>query len=408
MEGEQSSNIVVWNARGLNNPARHGVVKVAVAEARSSVVCISETKLNAVTAFDIVECFGSRFDGFAYLPAVGSAGGVLIAWASQSVRVLNSRVDRFSVSVQLCCPGGSAWWLTSVYGPNAVDLKPLFLEELRQLPCDKNTPVVDRRSMGMLRRCVNDLELREVPLLGRRFTWSNECLSPTLVKLDRWFASVEWSELYPEASLSAVSSSLSDHCPILMTTVVQSFVGRRFRFERFWLKLDGFADVVKGLWEDTAGGDPMPADPLRRLEFKLRRTSRGLQSWSQRKVGSIRDLILVANEVISHLDVAQEGRPLSADESGLRRVLKLKVLGLASMERTICRQRARVAGIAEGDASSKFFRIMASARRSHNNIAALRSEGLLVTDLSVKVDLATDYYMGLLGTPQPRDFGLSM
>jgi hypothetical protein len=79
--------------------------------------------------------------------------------------------------------------------------------------------------MGMFRRCVNDLELREVPLLGRRFTWSNERASPTLVKLDRWFASVEWNEMYPEASLSAVSSSLSDHSPILMTTVVQSFVG---------------------------------------------------------------------------------------------------------------------------------------------------------------------------------------
>jgi exonuclease III len=133
MEGEQSSNIVVWNARGLNNPARRAVVKVAVVEARASVVCISETKLHTVTAFDIVECFGPRFDGFAYLPAVGSAGGVLIAWASQSVRVLSSRVDSFSVSVKLCCPGGSAWWLTSVYGPNAMDLKSVFLDELRQL-----------------------------------------------------------------------------------------------------------------------------------------------------------------------------------------------------------------------------------------------------------------------------------
>jgi hypothetical protein len=307
-----------------------------------------------------------------------------------------------------------------------VDLKPVFLEELRQLrlacagpwaiagdfnlilaACDKNTPVVDRRSMGMFRRCVNDLELREVPLLGRRFTWSNERVSPTLVKLDRWFASVEWNELYPEASLSAVSSSLSDHCPILLTTVVQSFVGRRFRFERFWLKLPGFAEVVKDLWMEVDADAPLPADPLRRLEFKLRRASRGLQSWSQRKVGSIRDLILVANEVVSRLDVAQEGRPLSMGECELRRGLKLKVLGLASMERTIVRQRARVAGIAEGDASSKFFRIMASARRSHNYISALRSGDQLVTDLSAKVEAATDFFVGLLGTAQPRDTALS-
>ncbi|KAM0831277.1 hypothetical protein ACQ4PT_065657 [Festuca glaucescens] len=191
-----------------------------------------------------------------------------------------------------------------------------------------------------------------------------------------------------------------------MTTMAQSFVGRRFRFERFWLKLEGFADVVKGLWDDPSGD--VPADPLRRLQFKLRRTSRGLQSWSQRKVGYIRDLILVANEVVSRLDVAQEGRQLSVEERDLRRGLKLKVLGLASLERTISRQRARVAGIAEGDASSKFFRIMASARRSHNSITALRSGEQVVTDLPGKVELATDYFMRLLGTAQPRDFGVSL
>ncbi|KAM0824886.1 hypothetical protein ACQ4PT_069905 [Festuca glaucescens] len=191
-----------------------------------------------------------------------------------------------------------------------------------------------------------------------------------------------------------------------MTTMAQSFVGRRFRFERFWLKLEGFADVVKGLWDDPSGD--VPADPLRRLQFKLRRTSRGLQSWSQRKVGSIRDLILVANEVVSLLDVAQEGRQLSVEERDLRRGLKLKVLGLASLERTISRQRAWVAGIAEGDASSKFFRIMASARRSHNSITALRSGEQVVTDLPGKVELATDYFMRLLGTAQPRDFGVSL
>jgi exonuclease III len=418
MEGEQCTIIAVWNARGLNNPARRAAVKVAVANARASLVCISETKLHAVTAFDIVECFGPHFDGFIYLPTVGSTGGVLIAWVSQSVRVLSSHVDRFSVSVQLCCPGGSSRWLTSVYGPNVADLKSVFLDELRQLQvtctgpwavagdfnlilaaCDKNTLVVDRRSMGMFRRCVNDLELREAPLLGRRFTWSNERASPTLVKLDQWFASVEWNELYPEASLSVVSSSLSDHCPILMIRTAQSFIGRWFRFNRFWWKLEGFADVVKALWDDPSGD--MPADPLRRLDFKLRRTSRGLQSWSQRKVGSIRDLILVANEVISRLNVAQEGRQLSVEEHDLHRGLKLKVLGLASLERTISRQRARVAGTAEGDASSKFFRIMASARRSHNNITALRSGEQVVTDLPGKVELATDYFVQLLGRVQP-------
>jgi hypothetical protein len=48
----------------------------------ASVMCVSESKLQRVSAFDIVECFGPRFDGFVYLPAVGTAGGVIVAWMS--------------------------------------------------------------------------------------------------------------------------------------------------------------------------------------------------------------------------------------------------------------------------------------------------------------------------------------
>ncbi|KAM0876201.1 hypothetical protein ACQ4PT_036300 [Festuca glaucescens] len=162
----------------------------------------------------------------------------------------------------------------------------------------------------------------------------------------------------------------------------------------------------------TAGGaadsEVVPADPLRKLEFKFRRTSSGLQSWSQRKVGSIRDLILVANEVISCHEVAQEARPLSADEREVRHGLKLKVLGLASLERTIARQRARVTGIAEGDASLNFFRILGTAWRSRNIITSLRSGDQVAMYLEGKVGVANDYFMGLLGSVQPREFGLSL
>jgi hypothetical protein len=62
-------------------------------------------------------------------------------------------------------------------------------------------------------------------------------------------------------------------------------------------------------------------------------------------VGSVRDQILIANEVIFHLKAAQDLRPLSNAEAQLRCAFKLRLLGLASLERTIARQRARVAAI---------------------------------------------------------------
>lgn len=46
---------------------------------------------------------------------------------------------------------------------------------------DKNNANINRAMMGRFKRLLNDLELREIELLGRRFTWSNERTTPTLV-----------------------------------------------------------------------------------------------------------------------------------------------------------------------------------------------------------------------------------
>jgi hypothetical protein len=48
--------------------------------------------------------------------------------------------------------------------------------------------------------------------------------------------------------------------------------------------------------------------------------------------------ILLAIEVILRLDVAMESRLLSPEEHALRRLLKKKLLGLASLDRTLSRQ----------------------------------------------------------------------
>jgi hypothetical protein len=69
---------------------------------------------------------------------------------------------------------------------------------------------------------------------------------------------MEWADLCPDATLAALSSSLSDHCPIIMSRSVQIHTKCRFRFEKFWVKLEGFAEIIAGSWE-SAGA---PADPL--------------------------------------------------------------------------------------------------------------------------------------------------
>jgi mannosylglycoprotein endo-beta-mannosidase len=116
----------------------------------------------------------------------------------------------------------------------------------------------------------------------------------------------------------------------------------------------------------------------------------------------------MANELILRLDVAQESMSISIDETTLRHDLKLQVLGFASLEHTIARQRAPVAGLRDGGANSQFYRILASKRRHRRHIERLPVGDQVVSDQDSNEELATSFYMGLLGTAQHREHELNL
>jgi hypothetical protein len=57
----------------------------------------------------------------------------------------------------------------------------------------------------------------------------------------------------------------------------------------------------------------------------------------------------MANDIIHQLDVAQESRQLSSDEFQFHKELKSRVLDLATIERSRCRQTSCAVWLKEGD-----------------------------------------------------------
>lgn len=102
--------------------------------------------------------------------------------------------------------------------------------------------------MGRFRRFLDEVEVKEIPLLGRKYTWSNEHSFRTLVRLDRAFCCVNWEEIFPDAVLQSTASVVSDHCPLVLGMQVASAGKLRFHFESFWTKLPGFMDAVQLNW----------------------------------------------------------------------------------------------------------------------------------------------------------------
>jgi hypothetical protein len=111
----------------------------------------------------------------------------------------------------------------------------------------------------------------------------------------------------------------------------------RFHFETFWPKTTGFQEAIVRGWVCAT----TITDPLRRLDVLLRNLKRELQKWAASRIGNVREQLLMARGLILKLDQASERRALSDEEFELRKTLKLKCLGLSSLERTIARQKSK-------------------------------------------------------------------
>ncbi|WVZ94091.1 hypothetical protein U9M48_040028 [Paspalum notatum var. saurae] len=256
--------------------------------------------------------------------------------------------------------------------------------------------------MGRFRKFLDDVEVKELLLVGRKFTWSNERAAPTLVRLDRFFCCLDWEEIFPDSLLQSLASVVSDHCPLLLGLKVKLPGKRRFHFESFWPKLPGFLEAVEQNWNAPVSA----ACPVEKFFIKLQRLSKGLQKWSQRKVGNIKIQLNMAKEVLHQLEIARDRRGLSDGEEWLRKKLKMHCLGLASLERIIARQRSRILYIREGDANTSFFHQHARYRKKKNFIAKLQALDLtaLEADFSETEVFATIKDMPLDKAPGPDGF----
>ncbi|WVZ79027.1 hypothetical protein U9M48_026655 [Paspalum notatum var. saurae] len=237
---------------------------------------------------------GYRLNNFAFKPANGTKGGILLLWNDAFIELSDISIKLFSVSATLTVKSSNtSFLLTAVYGPTRNNRKPTFLHELRRLKPsvgqkwlvlgdfnliyrarDKNNRNLNLRRMRLFRATLNFCELREISLQNRKFTWSNEHRRPTLVKLDRVFCNESWDLSFDSHGLQALATSISDHCPLLLSSLSGPRQTHPFRFENFWTKIPGFHDEVKKAWVTPTH----QAHPVQALHIKLAATARHLRS----------------------------------------------------------------------------------------------------------------------------------
>jgi hypothetical protein len=162
----------------------------------------------------------------------------------------------------------------------------------------KNNNRINFRMMNRFKSTLDSLELRELHLHGRRFTWSSGTKDPTLTKIDHLFYTEQWEMDHPNCYLQALSSSMSDHCPLLLSYMPVQRDHKAFRFESYWAQLPNFMEVVQQSWAKQVHS----GDKVRALHIKLSRLAKALKRWSKQHVMELKLKAEIATKVVGLLD----------------------------------------------------------------------------------------------------------
>jgi hypothetical protein len=195
------------------------------------------------------------------------------------------------------------WSLVAVYGAAQDELKADILRELVNLAKDNPYPILIGGDFNLLRfrhekskghidehwpflfnAVIDSLDLREVAMTGRQFTWANSQPEPTYEKLDRVLMDTEWEDKFPMVTVRALEriEKLSDHASILLTTGTPRPPHKRpFKFELGWLQRDGFHDMVRKVWERPVSGNT----PILMWNNKICALRKHLSGWARYVTG---------------------------------------------------------------------------------------------------------------------------
>lgn len=199
-------NVLCWNVRGVNSDKKWNAIRDRISDSHCDVICLQETKRESFDVAFVNKICPPCFDHFAILPSVGASGGAITIWKSSILNGVTIFQNEYAISVEFSSRHNDAqWMLTNIYAPCTNSGKRYFLEwfsniqmpdsvdwlivgdfNLYRHPNDRNRPGDDFPEMLLFNAVISSLGLVELPLKGRRFTWTNRQHSPLLERLD-WF-----------------------------------------------------------------------------------------------------------------------------------------------------------------------------------------------------------------------------
>ncbi|WMV07400.1 hypothetical protein MTR67_000785 [Solanum verrucosum] len=134
---------------------------------------------------------------------------------------------------------------------------------------------------------INEMELFDPLLFGGSYTWRRGENHMSASRIDRFLFSSQWEELFLQIKQNLLPNVGSDHRPIMLVCGDWKIKKSYFKFEQWWLGVEGFKDKVRVWWASfQVSGTPafILATKLKLLKDKLKEWNRENNvSWRKKK-----------------------------------------------------------------------------------------------------------------------------
>lgn len=338
---------------------------------------------------------------------------MLISW-KRNFQLINSWSTRFSVSALLKQSNtGGIILVTNVYGPSTDEHKQTFIDELRRMArlvqylwilggdfnlvrwlIDRSGDFSNFNLMSSFNDVIRDIQLIDIPLKNRLFTWSNKRPVPTHSKIDRIFLASEFSLNFKIISLHALEVLVSDHAPLLLSCKNEPQQKKEYKLEMFWLSNPQSNTIIKDVWSENRS---MQGQGLQKFEENTKTMHEGLRSWHCQNFGEMEKQLSFCKKTILMFDQVEERRQLNGYEFRFRNKVRERAFMLASLIESRWHHRSRCKWLQAGDKNTRYFHAIASSRCRRNNISNLQLNGVNISDEEEIRNAFKQNLEGLLG-----------
>ena len=223
---------------------------------------------------------------------------------------------------------------------------------------------------------IEDLELKDLPMVGGPFTWTGGANNQSFSRLDCFLVNEGWDSHFGDARQFVLPRPVSDHFPLLMDEGGLRRGPTPFRFENMWLKVEGVKDLLKYWWEEGSfSGSPsfILAEKLKFLKAKLK-------EWNINTFGRVEYRKNMALEQMEYWDAKEKINRLSLEELEARNEAREEYKKWVLLEEITWRQKSREVWLKEDDRNTGFFHKMANAHRRRNNVDKIKINRAWLTE----------------------------